>query len=139
MHPQAAAVLLAFALSGCASSPDPPADADDEGANLHAYISNQSFDQSTADIRVTVDGKVLFDGEAEVEDQHNWIPRNTKLDAGSHLIEALERTTGTEGTETFTLPEGEERWVVVDYWSSEGDDEGPYFSISVHEQQVAFD
>jgi hypothetical protein len=127
-------------LAGCtAPVPDGPK-AGTAGRSLHLYVSNQSFDQPTADLLVTVDGEPLFDGEADVEGQHNWMLREADLAPGEHVVEALERATGTRASQTFDLPEGEERWVVVDYWNPLGDEgDPPGFTISVHDEQVAFD
>jgi hypothetical protein len=134
------AVLLAACLlgllAGCAgpTASGPPSV---EDPNLHVHVSNQSFEQPTADLLVTVDGLVLFDGEAEVEQQHNWMLREAAVASGSHVLEALERGTGTKGSKAFTVPPGEHRWVVVDYWTGDGG-ERPHFTISVHDEPVAF-
>lgn len=139
MKPFLAAVAVAvLLLAGCASP------ANDDGApaaadpDIHLYVSNQSFDQPTADLLVSVGGHVLFDGEAEVEGQHNWMLREAELGPGTHKVEALERDTGTRGSKSFTLPAGQERWIVVDYWTGTGDREGPHFTIGVHDEPVAF-
>lgn len=108
------------------------------GRDLHLYVSNQSFDQPTADILVTVDGLVAFDGEAKVEGQHNWMLRELGLAPGTHRIEALERDTGTRASVDFDLPAGKERWAVVDYWNPTGPGKEPGFTVSVHEEQVHF-
>jgi hypothetical protein len=131
-------LLLVLFLAGCAQ-PDPagpPAAQCTTGCDLHLYVSNQSFDDPTADLLVRVDGAVLFDGEARVEGQHTWVLREMDLAPGTHRIDALERDTGAEATRSFVLPPGEERWAVVDYWGAKGD--GSAFTLSVHEEPVAF-
>lgn len=138
----AALGVLALLLGGCASPPEdgPPAV---EDPNVHVYTSNQSFDDPTADLLVSIDGEAVFDGEAKVEGQHNWMLREAKLVPGIHRIEALERDNGARASKTFFLPAGEERWIVVDYWNpmregsgEDGEDAG--FTIHVSEEPVAF-
>ena len=137
------AVGLASMLAGCSSPPpggEPPTVSD---PNVHVYTSNQSFDDPTADLLVTIDGEAVFDGEAKVESQHNWMLREAKLAPGSHTLVALERETGARDSRSFSFRAGEERWIVVDYWnpmrqgSGEGGD-GPGFTIHVSEEPVAF-
>lgn len=138
MRPGRLAPILLVLLAGCAQPPPggPPVASEDE--NVHLYVSNQSFEQPVADLLVEVDGVALFDGEAKVEGQHNWMLRETTLPPGTYSVEALERATGTRMHETFTMPAGgADRWLVVDFWRSE--DEGPRFTFSVHERQVVFD
>lgn len=97
----------------------------------HFYVSNQSFDQPEARIELRVDGHVVFDRLAPVENQHNWIPFDLALSNGTHELRALEKTSGA--TDTWTLEIPGERWIVVEYWTSPA-----RFTHSVHEAQVAF-
>lgn len=137
-----AGAVLAILLAGCSSPdavpPDGPAD-----PNVHVYTSNQIFERPTADLLVTLDGQTVFDGEAKVEGQHNWILREARVGPGRHTLVALERDTGARESKAFDLPAGEERWIVVDFWdpmrqgSGEHGD-GPGFTISVHPEPVAF-
>ena len=133
----AVAVALALLVAGCLEAAPEPA-APTEDPNVPVYVSNQSFEQPTADLLVTIDGVALFDGDAEVEGQHNWMLREAALAPGTHKVEALERDTGTRGSKLFNLPAGQERWIVVDYWTGTSDDEDPHFTISVHDEAVAF-
>ena len=138
--PAASLLCLAILFAGCSSPPgdDPPDATGPPDPNLHAYVSNQSFDQPTADIQVTIDGVVLFDGEARVEGQHNWMLPEARLVSGAHTVEAVERDSGVRESRSFMLPPGQHRWIVVDFWNPAGDDEGPGFTITVHDEQVAF-
>ncbi|HUR25632.1 MAG TPA: hypothetical protein VM327_06435 [Candidatus Thermoplasmatota archaeon] len=141
--PLAAAAVLALLLAGC-SSPGEAAPAEPADPNVHVYTSNQSFDDPTADILVTIDGETVFDGEAKVESQHNWMLRQAKLAAGRHTVEASERETGARSSESFDVPAGEERWIVVDFWNpldqgSGREGNGAGFTINISEQQVYFD
>jgi hypothetical protein len=133
-------VALALAAAGCAGPSDAVAPAE---PNVHVYTSNQSFDDPTADILVTIDGETVFDGAAKVESQHNWMLREASVPPGDHTIIALERETGARDTRAFVVPAGKERWVVVDYWNPMGKGsgepgEGPGFTITVSESQVMF-
>lgn len=134
--PQSMLTLAVLALAGCSSTPPDPVPPPTDGGNFHAYISNQSFDDPTADLRITLDGLVLFDGEAKVEGQHNWMLREATLDAGSHTIDAFETETGARASKSFTLPAGQERWAVVDFWNEDG--QAASFTITIHEEQVYF-
>src|SRR5687767_9420163 len=92
------AVFAALA-AGCFTPADvPPAPV---GPNVHVYTSNQSFDDPTADILVTIDGEAVFDGKAKVNNQHDWMLREAKVAAGSHTIEAWERDTDARASESF--------------------------------------
>ncbi|HJQ92804.1 MAG TPA: hypothetical protein VJ874_00805 [Candidatus Thermoplasmatota archaeon] len=139
-----AGVVVAVLLAGCSSPAGQPSDPDaPDDPNVHVYTSNQSFDDPTADILVTIDGEAVFDGKAEVEGQHNWMLREAKVAAGRHTVVALERETDARESMAFDVPAGEERWIVVDFWNpmSRGSGEagsGPGFTISVHEEQVYF-
>ena len=129
-------VVLLVLVAGCAAEPPDGAPLASPDKDLHVYVSNQSFDQPTADLRVTVDGEVLFDDEADVEGQHNWMLREADVGPGQHTVDALERDTGTQAAHTFSIPAGGQRWVVVDYWND--DEGGPRFTFHVSEEQVAF-
>lgn len=137
---KACVTVAAMLMAGCAGDAGPgtakvanPAD-----ANVHVYVSNQSFQQPWADLLVTLDGAVLFDGKAHVAEQHNWTLTGAKATPGTHLVKAMERTTGAQKEQSFTLAAGREKWVVVDYWSGDGGTAGPEFTISLHDEPVMF-
>lgn len=133
-----ALVAVAFLLAGCSEAADSDTEETEADCpcNVHVYVSNQSFDDPTADMLVQVDGTTVFAGDADVESQHNWMLREANVAAGSHTITARERDTGTTASESFTVPAGEERWIVVDYWNSDGNRE---ITINVNDEPVAFD
>lgn len=123
------AVLLTILLAGCV--------APDEGLlaperNVHFYVSNQSFDQPTAHVRISVDGVVLFEEDLHVEDQHNWESFDARLEVGHHRLVATETTSKAQYEGSLDVED--EHWVVVDYWTGP-----PRFSASFHDQPVAFD
>ena len=104
-------MLVTAWLAGCANGPESLVAT--KGRELHLYISNQSFSQPTADLLVTVDGEVLFHGEARVDDQRTWMLREADLEPGAHTLEAWEQSSSTRATQAFTVEEGQERSITV--------------------------
>lgn len=116
--------------------------ADADQADLVLYVSNQSFEDEVVGITVAIDGVVVVDQDFDVEGQHNWVEFPIGLPAGEHTVTATS-STGTEGSHVLTLPEGEQRWVVVDYWYYPDQGDGSdvvdrSFTIDVSDEQVAF-
>jgi hypothetical protein len=142
-------VPLAAALAACAAAPVPTGDDDitvvddAEQANLVLYVSNQSFEHDRVDITVRIDGVLVVDQSFAVEGQHNWLEFPIKLPAGEHTLEAISGT-GVGLSEPVTVPDGEKRWVVLDYWYYPDRGDGsdvvdPSLTLTVHEEQVGFD
>ena len=100
------------------------------------HVSNQSFEDPSVAITVTVDGRVVVDEEFAVEGQHNW--RMFELDPGpgKHTLRA-ESSTGVVLETTFVLSDGEPLWAVLDYWWYPGEG-ARLFTFSTHEEPVAF-
>ena len=59
-----------------------------KNGNVTVYVSNQSFDRDTVDIRVLIDGRPAVDDDFAVLNQHNWVEFRFSLDDGRHLIYA---------------------------------------------------
>lgn len=78
------------------------------------YVSNQSFEDPTVGITITIDGEVVVDEDFDVEGQHNWVSFEPDVAPGVHILHAAS-STGAEFTTEFTMPDGEPRWAVVDY------------------------
>jgi hypothetical protein len=106
------------------------------GTGLTLYVSNQSFDDPSVDITVTIDGRVVVDEEFDVEGQHNWKTFELDLGPGEHTLRA-ESSTGAVHEAVFVLPEGEPRWAVLDNWwyPEEGE---RHFTFSIHDEPVGF-
>lgn len=103
------------------------------------WLSNQSFTDDPVAVSIVIDGEPALDADLEVMGQHNWIPFEVGgLNPGLHTITARSDT-GAEFTGTFTLPAGEPRWLVLDYWFSPGDVEGRRFVLDEFDHAVAFD
>lgn len=130
------APCLALALSalvGCGESqavdPSPHAEvtaADaavrlvDEGeADLLLYLSNQSFEDETVNLTVTIDDVTVVDGGFAVENQHNWVSFPLALSPGRHQITAQSDSGATLRT-SFEIPRVQKRYAVIDHWTEEG-------------------
>lgn len=101
------------------------------------YVSNQSFEDPYVRITIKIDGQVVVDEDFDVEGQHNWVTFTPDITPGDHTLEAVSDT-GAELRVSFTLPDGEPRWAVVDYWYYP--DEGPRsFIFDISDQAIGFD
>lgn len=115
---------------------------DEASADVLLYVSNQSFEDDPVRITVHLDGELLLEEDFAVEGQHNWVLFPLDLDPGDHHLRATSDT-GVTMEETFSLPEGERRWTVLDYWyypdGSDGSDGTPrQFTFSVHDEAIGF-
>ena len=66
----------------------PPADirvASEEDANLHLWVSNQSFVDDTVHVSVSIDDVDVVSSPFAVEDQHNWVLYPISAPAGPHV------------------------------------------------------
>jgi hypothetical protein len=81
----------------------------EDQADLHLWVSNQSFEEPSVVVTITIDGVEIVSQRFEVESQHNWI--------------------------LFPLPEQERRYVVVNYWTYPG----RAFSWHIESTPVGFD
>lgn len=113
-----------------------------EHANLVLYVSNQSFEHGRIRIDAEIDGVPVVGEDFDVEGQHNWVEFPIALPPGDHTLTAVSGT-DVEATHTFTVPEGETRWAVLDYWYYPESDDGsdhvpPSFTFDVFDEQVAF-
>lgn len=88
-------------------------------ANLHLYISNQSFDDPDAPVRLTIDGVVIVDQVFAVEGQHNWVPFEVAIAAGTHQIE-ITGANGAKESAIVDVPAHGDLWAVADYWVNDG-------------------
>jgi hypothetical protein len=87
----------------------------EQDANLHLWVSNQSFEDASVVLKVSIDGLDLVAQPFEVQSQHNWVLFPITAPPGDHLLVVVSDT-GAELWETFTLPEEGRRYSVVDYW-----------------------
>lgn len=109
--------------------------AEDE-AQLHLWVSNQSFADDPIRITVTIDGVEVVDEEFEVEGQHNWLVFPIALPPGKHELEVTSGT-GASLVKTFRTEEGASRYAVLNYWNYE-DDDGRYLEWMIQEEPPVF-
>ena len=100
------------------------------------YVSNQSFEDPTVRITITIDDQVVVDQDFDVEGQHNWITFTPDIAPGDHTLKAISDT-GAELIVDFTLPDGEPRWAVVDYWYYPEEDPRN-FTFDISDQPIGF-
>ncbi len=94
---------------------------------LQLYVSNQSFDDDTVNIAVTIDGTTVVDEEFHVGNQHIWVNFPLVLRAGDRSVRAR-ADTGVVLDETVTVPDGGTYYAVLQYW-----DEGEQRQFSWNE------
>ncbi|MEU5783866.1 hypothetical protein [Micromonospora lupini] len=109
---------------------------DEDLADLHLWVSNQSFDDDRVTVTVSIDGTRLVDQPFDVRGQHNWILFPIKLPPGSHEVTATSQT-GAETHQRFTMPERGRRYAVIDYWTDPGRG-GRHLNWLVKSHPVAF-
>lgn len=107
-----------------------------EAADLHLWVSNQSFDDAQVQITVSVDGVEVVDAPFEVADQHNWQLFPLQLASGQHLLRAVSDS-GAQLERSIVIPRGAQRYVVVDYWSQSAESPGR-FTVDISDEPVAF-
>lgn len=124
-------VLGPGALAGCgdeaAVDPAPAAEVraadspvrlvEEADADLVLYVSNQSFDDETVRLEVSVDGVTVVDGNFDVGNQHEWVQFPLALGPGRHELRA-DSDSGATLRKTFTVPADEPRYAVVDHWGA---------------------
>ena len=54
-------------------------------ANLHLWVSNQSFVDDTVHVSVSIDDVDVLSSPFAVEDQHNWVLYPISAPAGPHV------------------------------------------------------
>lgn len=105
---------------------------------VRLWVSNQSFDEDPAAITIRIDGQVVVNGPFAVGSQHNWMSFDIQgLSSGVHELVA-ESDSGTRTNGSFTLPDGESRWLVADYWYDTNGPENHYFILSESDEPVYF-
>ena len=105
---------------------------------VQLWVSNQSFTDDPVSVIVRLDGIPVVSESLFVEGQHNWQSfLISGLAPGEHTVTA-ESETGVTTTWTFDLPEGEARWVAVDYWYEADGIDGRRFTFHESDEPIAF-
>ena len=106
---------------------------------VRLWVSNQSFDDDPVSITIRIDGEVVVDDSFAVGSQHNSVSFDIAgLSSGLHEMVA-ESDTGARTDGSFTLPDGDSRWLVADYWYDAGEPADRYFTRSESDEPVYFD
>ncbi len=106
---------------------------------VRLWVSNQSFEDDPVFITIRIDGELVVNDAFAVEGQHNWMSFDIAgLSSGSHELVAVSDT-GAQTDGSFTLPDGESRWLVTDYWYDVGEPDDRYFTLSESDVPVGFD
>lgn len=102
-------------------------------------VSNQSFDLSQVDIRVSLDNQLAVSGDFLVEGQHTWVPFELDVAPGTHTLEVTSSDTNATLVQSFEMDD--RKWGVVMFWYYEGGSEpvDPSFSWNLFDEQPAFD
>lgn len=99
---------------------DAPRLTTERDADLHLWVSNQSFIDDPMTLTVSIDGVVLVDQPFKVEGQHNWILFPIRLDAGPHEVRAVSQN-GEVMEARFRVPADAPRYANINYWHYPGD------------------
>ncbi len=100
------------------------------------YVSNQSFEEPTMTITITMDEAVVVDQKFDVGNQHGWVEFDLALPAGEHSLVATAGN-GAEFSTEFVTVEGQEIWAIVDYWTPTGEITN-HFSFTASDEPIHF-
>lgn len=123
----------------------PPGESWDQAVQpLIVRVSNQSFDDPDVELTASLNGVALFHQSFAVEGQHTVTLFGVDVPAGEHTLTVVSDS-GAEVEQAFTLPAGEQRWLVVNYGYADprpqdnpsvGQETGPGISVSVSDEMV---
>ncbi|MFG1870767.1 hypothetical protein [Micromonospora arborensis] len=83
-------------------------------ADLHLWVSNQSFRDDPVVLTVSIDGTAIVDRHFAVEGQHNFVLFPVRVPPGSHVVRVVAGT-GVDFEERFTMPEAGRRYAAIGY------------------------
>jgi hypothetical protein len=97
-------------------SPDAPAVrlVETDQADLHLWVSNQSFTDDPVALTVSIDGTKIVDRLFAVEHQHNWVLFPVRVAPGHHVVRIVAGT-GVEKQASFTMPGTGRQYAAIDY------------------------
>jgi hypothetical protein len=105
---------------------------------LTLHVSNQSFEDSSVHITVTLDGETVVDDSFDVRDQHHVVTFELDIGPGEHELVATSNT-GVEHEAAFTTADGEPVWLALLYWYYPDDDTHPrQFTFGVSDEPIEF-
>lgn len=91
---------------------------DEDEANLHLYVSTESFHEPRVPVSVSIDGVVLVDEPFDVEGQHNWQAFPIAVGAGTHEV-VVTGPNGATTTQQLVVPQRGDLWAVTNYWTND--------------------
>lgn len=109
---------------------------DEDVADLHLWVSNQSFEDDPVVLTVSIDGTQVVAQAFEVESQHNWILFPIELPPGRHVVTVVSET-GAELRRYFTSPGTGRQYASIDYWNDAGG-RGRYVSWLIQSTPIGF-
>ncbi|MGC4839294.1 hypothetical protein ACLQ3D_32795 [Micromonospora vinacea] len=114
--------------TGAASNPPVPSSAapavrlvEEHQADLHLWVSNQSFTDDPVVLSISIDGAEIVDQGFAVEGQHNFVLFPVRVPPGRHVVRVVSGT-GVDVQETFTMPGGGRQYAAIGYVNSDGRD-----------------
>ena len=126
---------------GTNAEPGPPPAAirivEEDRADLHLWVSNQSFKDNPIVLTISIDGTEVVEQPFEVGDQHNWILFPVSLPPGKHVVNVASDT-GAKMTQSFTSHATEPRYAAADYWNY-ADKDGQHITWRIQSRVMAFD
>jgi hypothetical protein len=87
----------------------------EQDADLFLWVSNQSFQDASVGLKVSIDDTAIVDQRFEVQGQHNWVLFPVTVPPGDHALNVVSDT-GAQLKQAFTLPTQGRRYAVIDYW-----------------------
>lgn len=90
----------------------------EQDANLHLWLSNQSFDDEEVRLAVEIDGVPLVDDDFAVEGQHNYVAFPIAVAPGEHTV-VVTSDSGARVERVVRVPERGDRWAAALYWAGE--------------------
>ena len=105
-----------------------------ENTNFTLYVSNQSTDHRTVDIKVTIDGKLEIDRFFDVGDQHQVYPFYFNLEQGDHTVQIDAKDASYQ--KEFTIDD--ELWLAAAYWYDKDDHESPRIIVDTSNGPIGF-
>lgn len=106
----------------------------EDQANVHLFVSNQSFEDPAVRMAVRIDGELVLDQDFDVCGQHDWVAFPLALAPGWHDLEVT-TDSGVRQMSRVDVPDAPGgRWVVVSYWT----EPDAYVDVDVRGEPVAF-
>ena len=128
------AVSAFFVMFGVAYITEIESNSIPEGTNFTLYVTNQSTDHRTINIKVMIDEKLEIDRAFDVGNQHQVYPFYFKLSQGVHTIQVDANNASYE--KEFTIDD--ELWMAVAYWYDKDDSEPPTILVDVSDGPIGF-